>query len=691
MLRYTRSVSNWYFRALGALALESPKASYKLERKTAAVLAYLALEGPTSRSKLAGLLWPDSEEATARNNLAQTLRRLRRRLGDSLIEGEDPLRLSERVMVDALERKRQLLSGQGAAEPPGVLLERHDYDDCPEFSEWLWSERERLAALWTEAALVLMRASEAQGDFEAARQQAEELLIHNPLSEAVYRRLMRLHYLLGDRAAAVQVYRRCEEVLAAELGVEPLPETRELLTRIERDDVARPTMLKRRDIPLEVLRPPVLVGREEAWEAMEEAWEKGQPIYITGEPGVGKTRLAQEFVVGKGRGLYLPARPGHADVPFASAASLARTRMAEAKDVSLPNWVQRELSRILPELRQEDAPPAMQGEEDRLRFYQAYLEMVRLTGVGFVASISDDVQYYDPATVELGSFLTSQRPAPGSGAIPRYVIIYRRGELTPGVQAVVDRHVNAELAARVDLEPLDAQATMSLLVSLKLNALDDGAARQLSEKVYKRTGGNALFILETLRNLIETDRLDTLPESLPSTRKVEAIIKQRLERLSPTALRVAQAAAVLKSDFSPDLIGAMLQLGPLEGLEAWDELERAHILRPDRFTHDLVLEAIHAAIPASVKLLLERRAAEVLASRQANPLKVARHWLASGDELAAVPFLRRAAQAAVAALRPAEAQSLFNQILGILKEHDQPEVLAEVAAERARALEASSG
>lgn len=71
-----------------------------------------------------------------------------------------------------------------------------------------------------------------------------------------------------------------------------------------------------------MLRPPVLIGREAAWAQLEAAWGQleaawaaGQTIYVTGAPGVGKTRLAQDFVASKGRALYLPGHPGAEQVP----------------------------------------------------------------------------------------------------------------------------------------------------------------------------------------------------------------------------------------------------------------------------------------------------------------------------------------------------------------------------------------
>lgn len=663
-------MANWVYEALGANRLHTHGRAFTPERKTAALLVYLALEGPTPRSKLAGLLWPDSEEGTARNNLSQTLRRLKTLSGEALVLPGEALTLAPTLSVDAARVKEASLSGRPGevAAAPGELLAPLEYDDLPELSEWLWSTRAAFEDLYKEALLTLVSSRERAGDLAGALKAAERLVAADPVSETGHRLVMRLYYLQGDRPAALRAYKRLKETLARELGVEPLPETVALARTIAQGGGPKPTpKAPSKTLPLSVLRPPVLVGREEAWAALEGAWARGQTIYVTGEPGVGKTRLVQEFAASKGRTLYLPARPGHQDVLFAAAASLARTRLAEAQDVTLPAWVRRELSRILPEFRAEnpprDPPPPLGGEEDKLRFFQAYVEMVRLTGAGFVATISDDTQYYDPATVELGGFMIAQRAGqPVGAAIPRLIIVYRRGELSPTTERYLDQFIASELAVRIELGPLDAQSTTSLLTSLNLQTLDDGVSPRLSEAVHRHTGGNALFILETLRDLLESGGLQGgLPERLPLSRRVGATLQGRLKRLSPAAQRLAQAAATLQHDFDLETLARMLGQGPFELIGAWDELARAQVLSGERFSHDLLFEAVRAAIPPGVGALLHRRAAEVLAERGATPARVANHYLSSGDEERAAPYLVRAAERAKDTLRLVEAAERFER------------------------------
>lgn len=84
-----------------------------LERKAAGVLAYLALEGPTPRSKLAGLLWPESHERAARNNLVQSLRRLRGAAGGyEAVRGEGVLHLAQGLEAEVAQLVRFTLQGR---------------------------------------------------------------------------------------------------------------------------------------------------------------------------------------------------------------------------------------------------------------------------------------------------------------------------------------------------------------------------------------------------------------------------------------------------------------------------------------------------------------------------------------------------------------------------------------------------
>jgi DNA-binding SARP family transcriptional activator len=130
-----------------------------LERRIAGLLAYLALEGETSRARLVELLWPDTDPDAARNALRQRLFQLKKRLGIELVQGTDVLALGEALAPDVPAADRQ-----GTTMP---LLDGCDFADCDAFDDWLTVQRDRLAG--SVRAELASRAEAADLPFDLAQ------------------------------------------------------------------------------------------------------------------------------------------------------------------------------------------------------------------------------------------------------------------------------------------------------------------------------------------------------------------------------------------------------------------------------------------------------------------------------------------------------------------------------------------
>lgn len=644
----------------------------------AAVLAYLALEGPTSRSKLAGLLWPGVAERPARNNLVQTLRRLKKTTELDLVVGDDSLKLSEVLEVDiatlnvlAFRNKYdELLNVTGELLP-------YDYDDLPQFSDWLLLEREKLSNLRREALTSLIKQNEKESNYEAALKHAHALLQLDKVDEETYRLTMRLHYLTGNRAEAMKVFERCKTVLQNELGVEPSLETHKLAADIGFGTLElTPTKPKETALPLNILRPPVLVGREKEWAQLEAAWQAGMDIFIHGQPGVGKTRLTLDFVASKGEFYFHDARPGDTSVLYGTNARVISHYLEMYPELEPEPWVRRELSRIIPRLSDE-TPPPMQSEADKVRFFEA-IGWIATTSyhMGHVATVTDDLQYIDPASFEAGSYLTGYF----AGRF-RLVSIYRTGELLPQVEQGIDALVEAGTAIKLEVPPLRQEAVRALLAGLDLPQLG-----QEAEALTRYTSGNPMFILETVKSLLESGKR-TFEKPLPLSGKVKAVIQKRLETLSHDALKLARVASVVDIDFTPQLAEHVLNQNVLELAESFAELERLQVLCGTVFAHDLIYEATLAGIPAPIKTLLHARIAEWLEANTAVPSRIAEHFLAAGEEAKALPHLIRAGNIARDAFILHEAAEFYERaadILEALGRHDEAQKIYE---ESARMLE----
>jgi DNA-binding SARP family transcriptional activator len=240
-------------KLFGSLELErdgQPLARFA-SRKSGELFAYLALnrKAPHTREHLAGVFWGDSSEERARHTLNTTLWRINRVLEPPQCSASERgyLRVTPQhigfnaasgVWLDVAEFETRCELAEQTEAPTkyalytqAVNLYRADLlADC--YEDWCIVERERLQGLYVRALAQLMSVHSSNAEYDLAIDCARRILTCDPLREEVHRDLMRLHLQASQPAAALRQYRQCEGMLRDELGVEPAPETRAMLTPI---------------------------------------------------------------------------------------------------------------------------------------------------------------------------------------------------------------------------------------------------------------------------------------------------------------------------------------------------------------------------------------------------------------------------------------------------------------------------
>lgn len=617
-----------------------------------ALLAYLLLhrDAPQPRQRLASLLWPESSEAQSRTNLRHLLHTLRRALpqADRFLEiaprtlrwrPDLPVRVDVAVFEAALEGAGEQTLRDAIEIYGGDLLEGH-------YDEWILEERERLRERYLDALSRLASMLADRGDAGEAIRWSERLVASDPLREEAHRLLMRLLDGRGERARALRAYHACCEVLERRLGTEPSAETRSIYEELVRSGRQGPAQ--------SAAEARSFVGRIgerarsfEIWTASERG--RAQLLVLTGEAGVGKTRLLHELCSWCERRGVATAEarsyPAEGALAYAPVVSWLRAEPVTARVSRLEDGQRAELARLLPELG-STAPVALPMAEQRRRLFDVLADAIAAPGPPLLL-LADDAHWADAESLQFLHYLIAHRPS----ARLLVAATARSEELDEGHplrELMVGLRVRGR-CSELELGSLSRHETRVLAERLEGRRL----GRDAADELYRRTEGNPLFVLEALR-------------AGTSGERVQAVIEARLARLSEPARNLAGLAATVGREFSIDVVAHAGDAGEDELLAALDELWRRRIVRERGsdaydFTHDRIREVAYLGMSPVRRGRLHLRVAGALERVHADDLdaisgQLAAHYERGGDLEAAVRWYRRAA--AVAVSRHAEADAV---------------------------------
>jgi len=549
------------------------------------LLAFLLLhrDAPQPRSHIAFLLWPDSSEPQAHTNLRKVLHTLRSALpeaGDLIDAGPRTLqwRPGAPLWLDTAHFEQAVAAGrfgEAIALYGGELLAgRHD--------EWLTVDRERLAGLYLVALERLALECEQSQRWTDAIRCAERLTAQDPMREEAHRLLMRLCRASGDRARAVRAYHVCAATLERELGIGPSAETRELYDSLVSAAPAEPGRVPGPGAP-------PLVGRDAERARLISLWRsavagQAQLVLVSGEAGIGKTRLADELRARAG-GRVADARAYSAEGPLAYGVVSAWLG-SEAVAARLPRLDRRdltELARLAPGLEAHAPPPEpVPAAELRRRLAGAVTRALLAAGSPLLLVI-DDAQWADAQSLGIVHYLLRTAPA----ARLLVAVTARREDVDGGhpLAAVTTALAAAGRFSEIALDRLDRTQTGRLASRITGTPLTGAEL----DRLYTASEGNPLFVVEAVR-----------PDA-PRAPEVQAVIAGRLSALSAGAAGLAGVAAAVGRAFTADVLAAAAGMSEQPFVAALDELWRRGIVRahgPNSydFSHGRIRDAAYAAL-----------------------------------------------------------------------------------------------
>lgn len=670
----------------GAPRIEVDNVPLHVERQKAlALLTFLAVTRlPHRRDILATLLWPDLDQEHARSALRRTLSALRQALPRPLLVTLDAtiaVDLQAGLFVDVIDFRRLLAEADTAVAAVRVLilemavqlyqgefLSGFSLPDSPEFEEWQRAESESLRQDLATALKQVAAYYAAQHNYPNAFRYAQRWVSLDPLHEVAQQTLIALYIACGDLQGAQRQYAYYAQIMEDEIGVH-LPhnpicyadgETCEAplcAKQMSPHSAQRPTIgpaQSRKGIPptgakpypgtaehIVLLQPQQsstlpLVGRAAEWQLLQRLWTKcvaGETccVVLTGEAGIGKTRLVEELVnwlAQKGDNVAVAqCYAAEGALAYSPVVTWLRTAVINPTVTALePVW-KTEVTRLLPELQAVHPELPTPAPITQCWQYQRFFEALAYTFLGPKRPLLlflDDLQWCDTGTLAWLRFLLRWNPA-----APLLLLLAMRSEEVPvnhPVTYLLKALDSANQLTEIVLGRLDADESAKVAAEVAHRPLTDAEAAY----VFKESEGNPLFVIETMRAHLDmppttADNMDwinlktdgLLNQALPT--KLQAVIRSRLIQISPESRAVAGVAATIGREFNFDVLVRACNSTDAYIADRIDELLARRIL-VDRgasrydFSHDKLREVIYADLSSVRRQINQRNVAVALES-----------------------------------------------------------------------------
>jgi eukaryotic-like serine/threonine-protein kinase len=636
---------------------------------------------------------------------------------EALWDDAPPGTAHKAVQVYVSQLRKALGHERIATRPPGYEL-RVDPDevDVNEFERFLAAGRARDALhVWRGAPLAdftyesfaqphIARLEELRlacleqridGDLAAGKHSAvvgelEGFVREHPLRERLVAQLMLALYRSGRQAEALDVYTAARSRLAEELGLDPSAQLKDLHHAILRQDPALDATAAMVAEPQAETPSPTFVGREtelaELVAGLDDAFAaRGRLFLLAGEPGIGKTRLAEELAaLARSRGAAVLVgrcwEAGGAPAYWPWVQSL-RGYVRETPDDVLRAQLASgaaDIAQIVPELRDRfpDLPalPPLEAEGARFRLFDATAEFLRnAAGARPIVLVLDDLHAADAPSLLLLQFLARDL------ATARLLVLgaYRdvdpvpQGALTETL-AVVAREPGTRRLALRGLSEQDIEEYVYLAAS-------ELSSATLASDLYEATEGNALFVAEIVRLLAvegAAPRPDGAHVAIPQS--VRDVIALRLAHLAAECKPVLELASVVGREFGLDVLARLSACPEDELLDAFDEAIGARVVSnvPGahdrlRFAHVLIRDTLYDELSSARRVRIHRQVVQALEEIHGDTsgphlAELAHHAIAGNDVQKGIRYAQSAGDRALELLAYEEAARQYAAALDAL-------------------------
>lgn len=662
------------------------------------------------RDQATEILWPDLDMSASNSQLYKALHHIRKAFSKYADDGSDWIEISDDLirlapsggLVTDVQRfeevAREGLQDQKIPELKNAAsIYNGDFLPMDRFAQWASLPREHYRQLYLDVITVLALQYEKRGELSEAAEMLRKALDKEPTLEAAHQGLMRIFARRGQATRAFHQYEVCRNLLRDELGVNPSSEIKKTL-----NDIREGTLLKeeKKGSVTPVFSGPEqpVIGRKEECEKIDFLLdnlvkENGGGLIVTGEAGIGKTRLIRELIK-RARYKQLPfylGRTGSGNGPVSYGPFIELFDDILHKHPELGKILPAEISSLVPGFtgNGDRMPHADKMAAKGYLFARIHRFFSELAEIEPVSIILEDLHAADQGTRDLLTYLFRHR-----GDLPvLFVVSLRKDEDEPASD--LEMELQKYSADVLELAPLSYEELVNLIHQNADNAV---IGADTTAHIHQLAEGNPLYAIELLRHYADegypnpseyqkgTGMLpsSSVSEKIPAS--IRYMVDQKLEKLSPPAHHLLYIAAIIGRQVPYELLASIWGSGDggnqEELFNALEEVIRARLLEEEgldyTFRHALVQETIYASVSEARRRILHKQIAdrllEMSSETEKEPVeKIARHYIGANELIKGAQYLQRSGEIAENSYAHDDALQHYRQAYEILAKVENEE------------------
>lgn len=587
-------------------------------KKAEALFYYLVVNRQASRDELVDLLWGESDEETARKNLRHSIYMIRKVFNEEIIISPHKSTVMLNPDIDVNTDLQQFLEEGGASIDAygGEFLKGFLIKEGEQYEEWMFRCREQYRDLYTSKLYERINRCTAAKDSKSLEHYAKLMINEDPLDERPYRLLMESYLELGAYHKAEELYQKLKQTLRQELGVAPDSQTEKLY----RESLGRKSQENRKR---EVGRS-FFYGRSREQDIMKEQFESFtannpyKSILIVGEAGIGKTRLKDRFFenVDEDRLCVVKSSCYQAEEdyplkPWNQVFSVL-AEVIKSEGVEIPRLWTNIIVRLFPAFdpEMEAAAYTLVERADEVKYKvleeAAFETLRRVCRKKRLMLIFEDIHWMDATSMRLLGYVMRRL---GNGSI--MLVATCRNSYGKRVEQFISDMVKDGLVEKLVLSRFTKDEVEAFIDEMMPGRQ---LAREIRDRIYEETEGNAFFLMELLNTLKEKGSIGEI------SGKAQDILKGRIIDIPEEGMKLLYIISMFFDRVDLEMLKTISGRDELELLDELEKLQERYIITEVEavgsisleFTHNKLREFIYGLQSITRRRVLHNRIGQAL-------------------------------------------------------------------------------